>query len=108
MSHRRAITNLSEVPGCKALESDIRGAIKEFLEIHGYWVWINWQGPMSYKGVTDLTAISRSGEVWWVEVKTATGQLRSDQIAFRDRVVERGGNWLLARSVEDVEHLAKR
>jgi hypothetical protein len=91
----------------KVLENDIRAAIKEFLELHGWWVWVNWQGPFSYKGVTDLTAI-RGGEVWWVEVKRPGEQLRPDQARFKELMEEYGGNWLLAEGIEDVEFLCRR
>lgn len=91
----------------KIRESDIRAAIKEFLEAHGWLVWINWQGPFSFRGLTDLTAI-RAGEVWWIEVKRPGEYLSADQKRFRDLLEEHGGNWLLARDVEDVEHLARR
>lgn len=90
----------------KVLENDIRAAIKEFLELHGWFVWINWQGPFSFKGVTDLTAI-RGGEVWWIEVKRPGEQLRPDQARFKELIEEYGGNWLLAESVDDVEHLCR-
>jgi len=91
----------------KVLESDIRAAIKEFLELNGWLVWINWQGPFSFKGLTDLTAI-RGGEVWWIEVKRPGEPLRPEQERFRELMEEHCGNWLLAEKVEDVEHLARR
>lgn len=75
--------------------------------MHGWWVWINWQGPFSYKGVTDLTAI-RGGVVWWIEVKRPGEQLRPDQEKFMLLMEEHCGNWLLAERIEDVEHLARR
>jgi hypothetical protein len=60
----------------------------------------------SHKGLPDLTAI-RGGQVWWIEVKTPRGHLSEDQDTFRRDVQDHGGNWLLARSIEDVEFLAR-
>lgn len=92
----------------KVLENTIRGAIKEYLELRGWWVWINWAGPFSYKGVPDLTAVSKTGEVWWIEVKRPGENLRPEQEKFRLLMEEYGGNWLLAEGVEDVEKLCAR
>jgi hypothetical protein len=98
---------LGDVPGSKILENrDVRDPIISFLQVHGWFCWINWQGPYSYKGVTDITAM-RDGEVWWIECKVPGEDLRPEQIAFRRDVLRSGGKWLLAERLEDVEWMGK-
>lgn len=90
----------------KISESDIRAQIKDYLMLHGWLTWINWQGPFSFRGVTDLTAI-RGGQVWWIEIKRPGERLRPDQETFRDLIAQQGGNWLMATCIEDVEFLCR-
>jgi hypothetical protein len=91
----------------KATETDILRAIRDFLRLHGWFVIRNQQGLGSHKGMPDLTVIRR-GQVWWIEVKKSGGLLSADQCVFRGEIEDHGGNWLVARSIEDVEHLARR
>ena len=56
----------------------------------------------SKRGVPDILACS-NGKFIGIEVKTATGRLRPDQIAFKEALELAGGFFILARSVEDVE-----
>ena len=63
-------------------------------------------GLGTHLGMTDLTAI-REGQVWWIEIKTPKGRLSENQEKFRVDIEEHGGNWFLARSVEDVESLTQ-
>ena len=55
-------------------------------------------------GLPDLQAI-RDGRVVMIECKTATGRLSSRQQAFRETWEAHGGEYIVARSTEDVEHL---
>ena len=54
------------------------------------------------RGVPDLL-VCKNSKFIGIEVKTATGRLRPDQIAFREALELAGGIFILARSVEDVE-----
>jgi Holliday junction resolvase len=87
-------------------EGEILRAVRDYLRVEGWLVIRNQQGLGSYKGLPDLTAI-RAGQVVWVELKTPRGHLSEDQERFRADIEQHGGRWLLARSVEDVEFLAR-
>jgi len=91
----------------KIAENDIRAQIRDYLTLHGWAVWINWQGPFSFRGVTDLTAI-RAGVVYWIEIKRPGERLSPDQEGFRELLAQHGGNWLMATCIGDVEHLCRR
>ena len=56
----------------------------------------------SKRGIPDLLCCYK-GKFIGIEVKTATGRLRPDQISFREALELAGGVFILARSVEDVE-----
>jgi len=90
----------------KVTEKDIMNQIRDFLRLHGWMVIRNHQTLGSYPGVTDLTAI-RGGKVVWIEVKTPRGRLGPDQEKFLQDLEDHGGWWIVARSVEDVEHLVR-
>jgi Holliday junction resolvase len=87
-------------------ETHIKRAIRDYLEWHHWMVVTLWQGAMSYKGLSDLFAI-RDGRVVWVECKTPTGKLSSYQLEFQTRIKEHGGEYIVARSVEDIQHLGQ-
>ena len=90
----------------KVTETMILRGIRDFLRVEGWYVIRNQMGLGCHRGMTDLTAV-RAGQVVWIEVKTPQGRLSEDQEKFRRDIEEHGGNWLLARSVEDVEDLAR-
>lgn len=54
-----------------------------------------------HAGFSDLIVIS-SGQVLFLEVKSAAGRLSGPQEAFRDAVQGQGLPWALVRSVDDV------
>lgn len=107
-SRRKSSKLVGDVPGSHVLENrDVRDPIVQYLQVHGWLVYKNWQGPYSYPGVPDVTAI-RDGEVWMIECKRRGGVLSSAQERFRDDWVGHGGKWMKAERVEDVEWMAKR
>jgi Holliday junction resolvase len=83
-------------------ESDIQAGIRDFLRWKGWMVWKNHQSLGSYRGLADLTAV-KDGVVLFIEVKTSKGRLSEYQQRFRDELVQAGGNYLVARNVEQVE-----
>lgn len=108
MPKPKVITNLSEIPGGKVLENrDVRGPIREMLQLHGWFVVVNWQGQFSHKGVADLVAM-RKGETWWIECKRPGKGLRPDQEIFQDQVVGHGCNYLVVERVDDIMSLCRR
>lgn len=56
-------------------------------------------------GSPDIMGIGPQGKFLGVEVKTGSGVLRQEQIAFRDMVRRQGGIFIEARSIEDVVQL---
>jgi hypothetical protein len=108
LAKTKVIRSLSEIPGCKVLENrDVRGPIREMLQLHGWFVVINWQGQFSHKGVADLVAM-RKGETWWIECKKPGGKVSDDQDTFRKEVQGHGCNYMVAESVDDVMPLCRR
>jgi len=85
-------------------EKDIRNQIQDYLRIKGWFVYYNLAGLGSYPGLSDLVAI-KNGKVVHIEVKTPTGKLSEYQQKFRDDVEAHGGEYLVARKVEDVQGL---
>lgn len=53
-------------------------------------------------GSSDLIGVLPDGRFLGIEVKTATGAERKNQLSFRRAVTKRGGVCFVARSVEDV------
>lgn len=56
-------------------------------------------------GSADILGIRRGGQFLAIEVKSAVGRQRPEQIAFQRMVEEYGGVYILARSVADVERV---
>lgn len=53
-------------------------------------------------GAPDLVVAWPNGHVLWIEVKSAKGKLTPAQEEQRIALVDRGHDWLLARSADDV------
>ncbi len=97
-----------EHPGRKEQpETKIRRAIADFLKVNGWKVVRIVQSALSEKGIPDLVAI-RGGQVVWIEVKTPAGRLSEHQKRWLQDLEDHGGWWIVARSVEDVEHLGPK
>ena len=86
----------------KILERDIQKSVKEWLQYQGWFVWKNHQALGSHKGVADPTAI-KDGRTMFIEIKTPRGSLSAHQERFKSDVVGHGGEYCIARCVEDVE-----
>lgn len=97
-------------------ESVIQGQIKTHLQIMGWMVTKIHQSLGSEPGIPDLIAIKNCKRfcphcekafkvniVLFIEVKAKRGKLSRDQENYRDRLLEQGGNYLLARGIEDIE-----
>lgn len=91
----------------KVTEGDILRQIRDFLRTHGWKVVRFHQSLGSERGIPDLCAI-RGGHTVWIEVKTPKGRLSAHQQAWLQDLEEHGGWWIVARSVEDVEHLGPK
>lgn len=91
----------------KVTETQIRNEIRDFLRLHGWKVVRIVQSALSERGIPDLVAI-RGGQTVWIEVKTPEGRLSKYQERWLQDLEDHGGWYVVARSVEDVEHLARR
>lgn len=59
-------------------------------------------------GVPDLTFVLPNGQVAFIELKTATGELSDEQIELRGRLTANRCGYEVARSVQDVERILTR
>lgn len=59
------------------------------------------------KGTADIIGIAPGGRFMAIEVKDRKGKQTPEQLEFEKKVIEAGGYYLLARSVEDVERWLK-
>jgi len=53
-------------------------------------------------GIPDLVVLLSDAKVLWIEVKSKTGKRSPSQEIIAQMLVERGQNYILARSVDDV------
>ncbi|MBO8136781.1 MAG: VRR-NUC domain-containing protein [Desulfotomaculum sp.] len=90
-----------EKPKGNLKERDIQRQIKEYLQWHGWLVVKIHQSLGSYKGIADLYAL-KNGRSVWIEVKTPKGKQSKDQEQFEKDIKAHGGEYMVARSVEDV------
>jgi hypothetical protein len=101
-------TETMKASDLKPKESDIQRGIKQLLQLHNFYVCKIQQSALSEKGIPDLWCI-REDRIYgwvrtiqaWIEVKTATGRMSSEQLLFQESVTSRGGTFLLMRSIDD-------
>ena len=98
-------------------EANIQNEIMVALSQAGCLIWRNNTGvlkdktgrPIKFglcKGGSDLIGVAKDGRFLAVEVKTATGRVRPEQVAFIDAVRRAGGRAGVARSVDDALSIA--
>lgn len=58
-------------------------------------------------GVPDICGVYK-GKSIWIEVKSVEGKLSPQQVRVGSRIKSAGGEWIIARSVEDVKSLLQR
>lgn len=88
-------------PQLKVSEGDMKRAVKDYLRWQGWFCCHIQQGMGSYKGIPDIYAI-KGGRSLWIEGKTAQGRQSEHQLQFEDEIKAHGGEYLVARSVDDV------
>jgi hypothetical protein len=98
----------------KTPESGVLRACKEYLELRGHFCTrINsgafktaaggWFRAADRKGVPDLMGVTRDGRGLAVETKSNTGRLSGGQKEFRDGWIARGGIYVVARGIGDLQ-----
>lgn len=85
-------------------ERQIQAAIKQYLQMRGWFVVKIHQSLGSYRGIADLYAL-KNGQHVWIEVKTPRGKLSKCQEQFKADIEAHGGMYIVARGVEDVSSL---
>lgn len=90
----------------KQAESDLKRTVKEFLQWHHFYVATIQGGPFGTPGVSDLIAV-KGGRTLFLEVKTAKGKLRDNQVEFGSNIRAQGEEYYVVRSIEDVEQIIK-
>ena len=85
-------------------EQSLKRALKDFIERHGgYWIAVT-GGPWSKPGDPDMVAFFRDGRFIGIEAKTRDGVQSAIQFRRQREIENRGGVYLLVRSVEDLEN----
>jgi hypothetical protein len=95
-------------------ESDVLRACREYLILRGHVVYrANNFGVYDkhgrfikaheIKGVPDLEGCTKDGRFLGVETKSAKGRQTAEQRAFGEAVTRRGGVYVVARSVADLQ-----
>jgi hypothetical protein len=90
------------VPKKLSPETQIKRMIKQYLNYKGWFHFPLTAGLGAYPGAPDMIAI-KAGRVVFIEVKTPTGKLSPHQQAFKENIGDRGGNYIVARGIEDLE-----
>ena len=88
----------------KISEQTILQEIKQALRYSGFYVIRHVGSAFSHKGLPDLEAI-KDGKTIYIEVKQNSGRQSPHQVQFQKDIEEHGGTYILARCLEDVEHL---
>lgn len=89
-----------------ANETAVRRQIQDYLRWNGWTVLYHLQGLGSYRGMSDLQAL-KGGRSVFIEVKRPGGRQSEVQKKFQETVEAAGFEYVLAKSVEDVEHLSE-
>jgi hypothetical protein len=94
--------------GTKQKEAALKKVIKKHLEDNGWFVFGIQQGMGSYPGIADLYAI-QCGVGVWIEIKLPTPRSKQNQNQeiFEKNINNHHGNYLVARSIEDVDNFQK-
>lgn len=84
-------------------ETQIKHQVKDYLALKGYYSFHLLAGMGAFKGAPDRIAISKDGQVYFIEVKKPVGSVQSEwQVKFQQEVEKRGGRYLLVKKLEDL------
>ena len=88
-------------------ESLVLQQVRDYLRALGWYVIRVQQGLGAHRGLSDLICV-KDGRTVFVECKTAKGKLSEHQQAFQDAIKEGGGEYRVARSIDDVMDMGRR
>jgi len=83
-------------------ETAVKKSIRDYLKLSGWFTFSIMQGLGSYRGIADIYAI-KNGNGLWIEVKAGKGKQSDYQIRFEKDIKDKGGHYILAYQVEDIE-----
>ena len=86
------------------LESVVLQQVRDYLRLRGWYVIRIQQSLGSHRGLSDLICV-KEGRTVFLECKTATGRLSPDQQGFQEAIRASGGEYVVARCLEDVMEL---
>ena len=95
------------------MEQEIQKACLDYLSYSGYYAFKVHTGgiydqnrgvyrTIHTKGLSDVIAI-KNGLVFFIEIKSETGRQSDNQKDFEFKIKEKGGYYILVRSVEELE-----
>jgi hypothetical protein len=95
------------------IESDVLRQCLEYLAVKGIFAWRNNTGAaqvdgkrfvrFGIKGSPDILGVMPDGRMLCVECKSATGRQTPEQRAFGEAVIARGGVYVVARGIADLQ-----
>jgi len=74
----------------------------EYLKLKKFYVIRNQQGMGSHKGLSDVTAISPNGDVYWIEFKAPKGVLSEYQEDFQAELNARYQYYWVIKSLDEL------
>lgn len=88
--------------GTPLREGDVLTQVRDYLRIQGWFVVRIHQTLGCRRGMPDLIAV-KQGRVLWIECKSPLGQQSMHQMRFQADLEAHGGEYVLVRSVEDLQ-----
>ena len=82
-------------------ETDLKLAVKQYLDLLGIFNFPLLQGLGSYKGLPDRVA-HLNGKVVYLEIKKLKGRMSPYQMALADQCASDGIDYLVIRSLDDL------
>jgi len=85
----------------KQTETELKGQIKDYLNIRGIFSFPITQGLGSYRGAPDRV-MHFHNEVHYLEIKKPTGKMSPYQLAFQEQCIQDGVKYHIIKSLEDL------
>jgi len=85
----------------KITENDVKRAVKDYLNINGWFSFPLTAGMGSYKGAPDRIAIKNS-RVLFLEIKRPTGKQSKCQKQFQKDIEDHGGEYYVIKCVDEL------
>lgn len=93
-----SVPPLSDPPPDSGLERDLQAKIEEYCKEHGYPFFHDRSRKCNVPGFPDLVIALPGGRTLWIELKSKSGRLDSEQKRFRLMLLALGHEWHMCRS----------